>query len=235
MNKVAILQSNYIPWKGYFDLIHDVDVFVYYDEVKYTKNDWRNRNKIYSKNGLQWLTIPISKEAVRLKISQVAIVDQGWQSLHFKSIYYAYKQAAFFYQLEPLLHDVYIDRQWESLVDINRYLIEKIARMIGIETVFVDSKDLRLEGDRVDRLIYILRQLNADVYISGPSARAYIFGHEHKFADNNIALRYKDYAGYPAYRQLAEPFEQAVSIVDLIANIEMSSIGQYIWKWRAVP
>jgi hypothetical protein len=233
MRKVAILQSNYIPWKGYFDLIHDVDIFVYYDEVQYTKNDWRNRNKIYSKNGLQWLTIPVAKEAVHLKISQVAMLDQNWQPLHFKSIYYAYKQAAFFCQIEPLLHDVYVERQWKSLVDINRYLIERIARMIGIETSFLNSKDLRLEGDRVDRLISIVQQLNADVYISGPSARTYMAGHEHKFAENGIELRYKDYVGYREYRQLSNPFEHAVSIIDMLANVELCDITNAIWGGRA--
>jgi hypothetical protein len=235
MHKVAILQSNYIPWKGYFDIIHDVDTFVYYDEVQYTKNDWRNRNKIYSKNGLQWLTIPISKEAVKLKISQVALADHDWQALHYKSIYYAYKQAPYFRQLEPLLQNVYMERQWVWLVDINRYLLETIARMIGINTAFVDSKDLEQKGDRVDRLIDILRQLKADIYITGPSARAYLAQYEHKFADQGIVLSYKDYAGYPSYRQLGEPFAHAVSIVDLLANVELSTIGDYIWRWRTSP
>ena len=57
--KVAILQSNYIPWKGYFDIINLVDEFIIYDDCQYTKNDWRNRNRIKTCNGLQWLTIPV--------------------------------------------------------------------------------------------------------------------------------------------------------------------------------
>src|SRR3954469_16903743 len=97
--KVVVLQSNYVPWKGYFDLIHDADLFVFYDEVKYTKNDWRNRNKIFTTNGVQWLTIPISKDAVKQKISQVEIKDNGWQELHYKSLFFGYKSAPFFNQL----------------------------------------------------------------------------------------------------------------------------------------
>ena len=233
MKKVAILQSNYIPWKGYFDVIHDVDIFVYYDEVQYTKNDWRNRNRIYSKNGLQWITIPISKQAVKQTISQVVMENSEWQKLHFKSIYYSYKQAPFFHQLEPLLHEVYIDTQWRSLVDINRHLIETIARMIGIKTIFLSSKDFELQGDRVDRLIYLLQQLHANQYLSGPSAKHYLEKHEHKFAENDIILTYKDYSSYPVYDQLSAPFEQAVSILDMIANIELSKISDYIWGWRS--
>ena len=59
MKKVAILQSNYIPWKGYFDIIASVDEFIIFDDMQYTKRDWRNRNKIKTPQGLQWLTIPV--------------------------------------------------------------------------------------------------------------------------------------------------------------------------------
>ena len=116
-------------------------MFVFYDEVKYTKNDWRNRNKIYSANGEQWLTIPIAKEAVKLKISNVKMKDTSWQQLHFKSLYYAYKKAPFFSQIESLLNDAYLEKEWEYLVDIDRYLIEKISRLLGIQTRFLDSKE----------------------------------------------------------------------------------------------
>jgi len=232
MCKVAILQSNYIPWKGYFDIIHDVDIFVYYDEVKYTKNDWRNRNKIYPKNGLQWLTIPISKDAVRLKISEVLLGNEHWQEQHYKSMAFSYGKSSHFGQIDMLAQDIYLQHHWSSLSELNQYVIEKIARYIGIETRFVDSRDLVLAGDRVERLISILQQLGADEYVSGPSARAYLHGHEHLFTENQIRLVYKDYTGYPSYPQLATPFEHAVSIVDMIANIDHEQIPSYIWGWR---
>src|SRR4051812_45940055 len=98
--KVAVLQSNYVPWKGYFDLIHDVDLFVFYDEVQYTKNDWRNRNRIYTKNGLQWLTIPVSRDSVHQKISEVKLPSNSWREQHWKSLAFGYAQAPHFTQLE---------------------------------------------------------------------------------------------------------------------------------------
>lgn len=228
--KVVILQSNYIPWKGYFDLINDADIFVYYDEVQYTKNDWRNRNKIRSVNGDQWLTIPISKDAVKLKISEVRLEDPSWQALHHKSIYYAYKKAPFFKQIEPLINDVYLERKWDSLVQIDRHLIETISRMIGIQTRFVDSKQMDLKGDRVARLINVLKQLGASTYISGPSAKDYLTGSEQLFEEQNIKLVYKNYSGYPPYRQMAEPFSHAVSILDLLVNVELDQVNKYIWN-----
>ena len=226
--KVVILQSNYLPWKGYFDLINDADIFVFYDEVKYTKNDWRNRNKIYSVNGEHWLTIPITKDAVKLKISEVKMLDTAWQEMHFKSIYYAYKKAPYFFQIETLIHEVYLEKKWDYLIDVDRYLIEKIARMLGIQTRFEDSKKFDLTGERVERLISILLQLKATHYISGPSAKDYLNGSEHLFQENGIKLIYKDYSGYAPYPQMREPFLHAVSILDVLANVKLNEVKNHI-------
>jgi len=212
MKKAVILQSNYLPWKGYFDLIHDADVFVFYDEVKYTKNDWRNRNQIYGRNGLQWLTIPISHDAVKLKISEVVLGDSRWQTMHFKTLYHTYRRAPHFDQLEPIMDEVLNRRQWTRLSELNRCLIERISRCLNITTEFADSKDFELPGGRMERLVILLQRLGATEYITGPSA--------------------KDYAGYPQYRQLREPFQATVSIVDMLANIDLREIPHYIWAWR---
>jgi hypothetical protein len=229
--KVAILQSNYIPWKGYFHLIHDSDVFVFYDEVKYTKNDWRNRNLIYTKNGKQWITIPIAKDAVKHRISEVTIDNPAWQELHYKTLYFGYKGAPHFPQLQMLMEEFYQQKKWTHLSKLNQYAIERIAKLIGIETKFIDSSQLSLEGDRVMRLINILKQVGATVYYSGRAAESYLTGQEHFFADNNIQLVYKDYPEYPVYPQLSSPFEQHLSIVDMIANVPFDKMKKFIYEF----
>ncbi len=229
--KVVILQSNYLPWKGYFDLINDADVFCFYDEVKYTKNDWRNRNKIYSKNGLQWLSVPINKDAVKQKISEVEL-PADWQQTHYNSLKMTYGRAPFFNDLEVLMKDLFIGKKFSRLSEFNQYSIKTIASYLGIKTRFVDSGDYELKGDRVERLINLLKDIGATVYISGPAAKDYLTGQEHFFSDNNIELTYKDYSGYPEYKQLIDPHEKYVSVVDLIANVGREDAKQYIWKWR---
>jgi hypothetical protein len=229
-NKVVILQSNYIPWKGYFDLIHDADTFVFYDEVQYTKNDWRNRNKIYTSNGIQWLTIPIAADAVKLKISEVQITDKAWQDKHFKSIYYGYKKAPFFAQIEPWIVSTFQDRKWENLSQFNQTVIKEISALIGLKTTFINSDQVPHDGDRINKLVNILTHLSATEYISGPSARSYINGAESLFEDKGIKFTYKEYSGYPEYKQIKEPFEHSVSILDLLVNIPLEKIAQYIWK-----
>jgi hypothetical protein len=230
--KVAIIQSNYIPWKGYFDIIHDSDVFCFYDEVKYTKNDWRNRNKILSTNGSFWITIPIHKDAVKQKISEVKILDKTWQNEHYETIYQTYKKAPFFNQLIPLLEEFYKTNEWEYLSQFNQYSIQRIAKYLGIDTKFVNSKDYNLKGDRVERLINLLKELKATEYISGPSAKDYLKDCENLFEENNIKLTYKDYSNYPEYPQMTKPFQQYVSIFDLIANIDIKEFAYNIWAWR---
>lgn len=230
--KVVILQSNYLPWKGYFDLIHDADIFVFYDEVQYTKNDWRNRNRIYSKNGLHWLTVPISKDSVKKNISEVTIDDRRWQKKHYTSLCSTYGRAPFWGEISELLDSVYLNREWRFLCELNRYFTESIAAKLGCGTQFIDSKDMDLTGDRVERLINILRQLHASEYISGPLAWQYLQGSEHLFEENNIRLTLKDYSDYPPYNQMSEPFEQHVSIIDLIMNVGFEQAPRYIWGWR---
>ena len=230
--KVAILQSNYIPWKGYFDLINDVDTFVFYDCVKYTKNDWRNRNKIYVNQSPQWITVPISNDSTKLSIDEVLISDKRWQDLHFKTLYLGYKKAPYFFQLEELILDYLKDRNWENLSSLNQYTIQEISRKIGISTNFINSRELDLRGDRVDRLVNICADLGASEYISGPAAISYLTGNEEQFSSKNILLKYKHYPEYPVYKQTQGKFETYVSIVDLIANIGWDDIKNYIWKGR---
>ena len=226
--QAVILQSNYLPWKGYFDLIQSADVFVFYDEVAYTKNDWRNRNRICSKNGVHWLTIPIAHSAVKLKISQVQLPDPRWQEHHFKTLYHSYRPARYFSQIEPLLHDIYRDHTWTHLSELNRYTIESIARLLGLTTRFVSSSTLNLSGTRVERLISVVRQIGATEYVSGPSARAYLADSRELLEQAGILLRFKNYSGYPTYEQLHEPFEHAVSILDVLANVPLSDCRRYI-------
>jgi WbqC-like protein family len=226
--RAVVLQSNYLPWRGYFHLIHDADHFVFYDEVKYTKNDWRNRNRIVTKNRPQWFTIPISKTAVHQKISEVSLPD-GWQEDHFKVLLLAYKRAPFFNQLEPLIFDFYKARKWETLSSFNQYAIRSISRLLNIQTKFSDSSSYTLEGDRVDRLVNLLMQVGATHYLSGPSAANYLTGKEHLFEEKNITLEYKKYPVYKEYKQNFSPFQPSVSIVDLIAHVHLEDIAGYIW------
>jgi hypothetical protein len=214
---VSILQSNYIPWKGYFDIISKSDVFIFHDDLQYTKNDWRNRNKIKTEKGLIWLTIPCGTNEKRL-ICDVELGNTMWQKKHWELIQESYKNSPYFSVYKNLFEEIYLEKVWVKLSDLNQYMIKMISfDILNIKsTVFQDSRTYCLTKKKEDRVLELLDKAKADEYISGPSAKNYL--NEEKFIERNIKLTWMDYSNYKEYNQLYPPFEHGVSILDLIFN-----------------
>ena len=217
MKKVAILQSNYIPWKGYFDMIAAVDEFIIYDDVQFTKNDWRNRNKIKTPNGVQWLSIPVRQEKLDQKISETRVSDQRWADKHWKTISQNYSRADNFKTYSAILHETYQKAaELELLSEINLLFIRTLCQLANITTTISLCTQYQMEGDRINRLVNLCRQASATTYLSGPAAKAYL--DEKAFADAGMNVAWMDYSGYPEYPQLYPPFEHGVSMIDLLFN-----------------
>jgi hypothetical protein len=214
---LAIVQSSYVPWKGYFDLIHSVDEFVLFDDVQYTRRDWRNRNRIKTPRGSAWLTIPVLTKGKYLDpIKDITVSDPGWAARHWRTIVANYAQAPYFRQYSDVLQCLYLESGDARLSAINYAWIRAICEMLGIRTKLSWSMDYELLNGKTERLVAICRQAGATTYVSGPSARSYI--DEGQFVAANIELRYFDYSGYPEYSQLHPPFDHHVSVLDLILN-----------------
>ncbi len=230
MKKVAVIQSNYIPWKGYFDIIHDVDLFIFYDDVQFTKNDWRNRNKYKTKHGTKWISIPVGQDLNRL-ICEVEITDHTWQKQHYKMLTQTYAKARFTKDYLPFLEEVYLSREWSNLSELNQFLIREISqRFLGIKkTEFQDSREYSLSGAQLDRLIGLLKKVGAEAYISGPAGKEYIL--EDRFKAEKIQLIYKDYTDYPEYDQIYPPFAHHVNIFDVLFHCGPRA-EDYIWGHR---
>lgn len=224
VRRVAILQSNYIPWRGYFDLIHDVDLFIFYDDVQYTHSDWRHRNKLMTGQGARWLTIPTGNDLKRL-ICEVEITDQSWKRRHRSIIEQNYRNAPFIKESKPLLDFLY-DNEITNLSDYNQRAIRQLSNILGIRTEFTDSRLFATGGRKTERLIGILEKVGAGQYLSGPSARAYL--DERLFIEAGIELVYKEYPAYPTYRQCFSPFTPFVTILDLLFNVGPEA-PHYIW------
>jgi hypothetical protein len=213
--RVAIVQSNYIPWKGYFDLINLVDEFILYDDRQYTRQDWRNRNRIKTPQGAQWLTIPV-KARYPQRIDETLISDSGWGARHWKTLTQNYRKAPHFDDYRDHFDRLYREVRDPQLSIVNRMFLEEICSIFRITTRLSWSSDYDAEGAQTERVVGLCQAAGATSYLSGPSAREYV--EEDLFEDAGIALEYIDYAGYPEYPQLHAPFDHAVTVLDLLFN-----------------
>ncbi len=214
---VAIVQSNYIPWKGYFDIINVVDEFILFDDMQYTRRDWRNRNRIKTANGSQWITIPVeTKGKYFKKIKDMKVSNTEWNRKHWESIVNSYSRTKYYRNYKETFEELYLGCNEKYLSRINHRFLVAICDLLSISTKINWSMDYRLIEGKTVRLIDLCKQAGADEYISGPSAKDYI--DEEMFKKEGIKLSYMIYSGYPEYNQLFPPFEHAVSIIDLILN-----------------
>ena len=217
MKKIAILQSNYIPWKGYFDIIAAVDEFILYDDMQYTRRDWRNRNLIKTPQGVQWLTVPVQvKGKYDQKIKDTEIDGSNWAQLHWKAIAQNYRRTPHFDEISAWLKPLYLIESYTSLSQLNRRLIEAICAYLTIKTMISNSWDYPLLNGKTERLADLCAQAGGTEYISGPAARNYI--EESVFSEQGIKLIWFDYSGYPEYPQLWGEFAHGVTILDLLFN-----------------
>lgn len=214
--KVAILQSNYIPWKGYFDIMNMVDEFILYDDVQYTKNDWRNRNRIITREGPRWLSIPVvSAGKFYQKIKETKVADHKWADRHWRSIECSYARANFFSMYAERIKKIYeACRMEDYLSRINYAFLQEICDILGIQTKITWSFDYQLAEGKTKRLVSLVKDAGGSSYLSGPAAKDYI--QEELFEEAGIELVWMDYSGYPQYEQSFGYFEHGVSVLDLI-------------------
>lgn len=225
----VILQPSYVPWRGYFHQIQKADFFVFYDDVQYDKHGWRNRNRIKTRQGPQWLTIPVKNKGAiehQRQLREIEI-DWGrpWNKKHLLTVQQAYQRAPYYHQWAPFLEEVY-SRTATHLTPFTMDLTIDLARRLSIfHTRFLRSSELSISGQRTQRLIGIVKHLGCDRYVSGPSARDYLEAEQ--FAEAGISLEYMAY-DYPDYPQLYPPFDPHVSVLDLLFMTGPEA-GKHIW------
>ncbi|MCR4337180.1 MAG: WbqC family protein, partial [Candidatus Omnitrophica bacterium] len=214
----TIHQPQYLPWLGYFDKAARADIFILLDDVQFKKNDWQNRNKIRTSQGWQWLTVPVIHDFGQT-IMEVKINNQtDWRKAHFQAINLNYRKAPYFDQYIDFFRSVY-EREWEYLVDLNIFLIEKFIEFLGIKTRIVRSSKYHLEEKSTQRLIRLCNLVNVDTYIAGAGGSAYAnFG---EFEESRIHVIVQEYQ-HPVYPQLWQNSEKGfmshLAAIDLLFN-----------------
>jgi WbqC-like protein len=230
MKRLAVLQSNYIPWKGYFDIIAAVDEFILYDDVQFTKNDWRNRNLVKTARGKKWITIPVGVRSLHQNINEVTVADRHWPVRHWGTISDNYRTAPYFSHYKDYFEKLFLETKDLYLSHVNYRFLFAILEILNVTTKVTRSTDYApIKGRGTERVLNLCRAAGATHYLSGPTAKAYI--KPERFAEVGIDLEYMDYAGYPEYPQLYPPFDHAVSIIDLILMCGPRA-PYFIWDWR---
>lgn len=214
--RIGILQPSYLPWIGVFNQLKRVDTFVFYDDVQYTKNDWRNRNRVKTPQGECWLTIPVEKK--RQPLNNVLILDRQWPSKHLKTLEMNYKRAPYFEEVYKILENN-LTAGWIHLSPLCTRLIRDFAHYMGIDVKFRWSSDIGFRSLRkTNRLIKICEYLGATEYLATSACRNYM--DESLF---KIPVEYQDYE-HPEYTQQWDGFLPYMSIVDLLFNHGRSSV-----------
>jgi hypothetical protein len=220
---LVVLQPGYLPWLGYFDLMHKADVFVHYDDVQFDKHGWRNRNRVKGPKGPVWLTVPVRHSGRSgQSILDVEIDDgQDWRRKHISTLSQLYARAPFLPATLPRLQEI-LERPCRRLVELDLAIVGWLAAELGITTPCHRASALGIAGDRNERLINVCRHFGATRYLSGNSAQAYL--DVARFRAGGIDVAWHDYA-HPTYAQLHGAFVPYLSVLDLLLNVGGASLA----------
>ena len=223
MKRVAVIQPGYLPWLGFFELMASSDILVIYDDVQFDKHGWRNRNRIKTQHGIQWLTVPVLTKGKKFpKNNEVLIKDGEWRRKHINSINYNYCKTDYFEEVFPMIKEgARLDT--DKLIDVDMFFIGEIAKYLHIKTDVVRSSELNVGGEtKAGRLINICKYFNATHYYNGAAGKK-LYKKE-DFANHGIILEFQDYK-HPQYKQLFGEFVPYLSVIDLLLNEGSSSLG----------
>ena len=223
--KVAILQPGYLPWVGFFEQMYRVDVFVLYNDVQYTKQDWRNRNRIKTPNGVAYLTVPVGKIPTRTLIKEVRLpADDAWKKRHIRQIRESYLKAPHFGDyFDGIRHC--IEGDYGYLQDLDVALIRVLCRFLGIRNtkiLFSSELDYVRTDDKSLNLLNICLTLGAGLLYDGNSAQRFL--DERLFGEHDVRVIFQDYS-HPLYPQLFGTFVPFLSVIDLLFNAGPRSLN----------
>lgn len=223
MTRVCIVQSNYLPWRGYFDLIAKCDLMVVYDSVQYTVNDWRNRNRLKGPSGPMWITVPVrTKGRTGQRVRDAEVVDHSWVRAHRNTVQSALGRARYWGWMADGLAGA-----WETAATashlhvVNRSFIDAVIRLLELPTAVVEDVDVLRDGDRTltpsARVAEVVARVGGSSYLTGPAGLDYLVPGD--FADRGVRLEVIDYGSLQPYPQQFGPWLDGMSVLDLLANV----------------
>jgi WbqC-like protein family len=221
MKTIAIHQPNYLPWPGYFYKMLTCDDFVFLDDVVMATRSFSNRNRVKTKNGVLWLTVPCNYVWGETLIRDVTIAGDKWRKKHLRTLEESYRKAPYLNDYMPRLTEIILANE-AGICDLNIRLIKQIAEWLDISCSFHMSSALEVSSKADDRIIDLVKRLQGSAYLSGHGGANYQT--EDKFKEQEIDLIYYSFKP-PTYPQLWGNFESGLSVIDLLFNCGPDSRG----------
>jgi len=220
---ITIHQPEHLPWLGFFHKLDMAETYVVLDNVQYRRRYFQNRNKIRTRNGGKWISVPLIKETrdeLLIKDAKIFKEDIEWRSDNLKTVYQNYCKARYFDFFWPEFREIY-ETDYERLVDLNIAIIKLILKKLGMSKEIIFASQLKVAGDRGDLIFDIAKTLKAKTYVSGISGKDYL--DMNKFSDNGIEVIIQEFH-HPVYSQLHTPFLPCMSVIDLLFNYGPASL-----------
>lgn len=225
VTKVAIHQPNYLPWIGFFQKVACSDIFVILDTADFTKNGIIHRNKIRTKEGWMWLTIPIENRYKKVIIKDVQLPNETtWWGKHWRLIMGNYGRSKHFDEFKEYFENIYSEKKYKTLQELNEAIIFYLFECFNIHPTIIRSSELKLNPlfAKTDLNLEIVKLVGGDMYISGIGGKEYI--EVEKFEKEGIELRFFEFKNH-TYPQRWDGFEPYMSAIDLLFN-SMDSIDK---------
>lgn len=220
----VISQPTFLPWLGWFDLADQGDVMVILDDVAFSKQSWQQRNRIRTRNELEFLTVPV-KSSGRLgqKIMECELADQPFAKKMITTLRANYAMAPFFANvIDELATTMETAADTGRLVELNCALITWMANKLEVTTPMILASTLRAGGGRGEHVAAICECVGADRYLSPAGAEDYLIEDKAAFDRRGISVLLHVYE-HPQYVQRFAPFLPYASALDLIFNVGLAA------------
>jgi len=222
--RVAIMQPTYLPWLGYFGLMHSVDLFILLDSVQFARRSWQQRNQIKTANGAQWLTVPVLSKGKRDQLICDVEFDRGsaFPLSHQKVIEMNYRKSAHFDVYAPKLFEI-LNTESCNLAELTIDSILWIRNVLGITTPVRRASEFTNTGTKAELLVSLCEQVGATEYVSPPGSKDYL-DESDAFTKRGLPQSYFQYE-HPEYPQRYGSFLPYMSVIDLLFNCGSDSLS----------
>ncbi len=224
-------QPNCLPWLGFFHKMTYSDVFVFLDDVQFTNKTYTNRYYVKFNGNKVRLSVPVLKSKSLRKIREIEIDTRMFSYKHIQTFHHAYGKSIGFDEIFPILLP-HFEMGKINLAELNMGLIRALADYMELTPRFIRLSDLGLKSKKNQLLIDIAKKCEVDIFVSGVGARAYISGHEYRYAEKGILLAFQNFI-HPVYVQSTGPFLAGCSIVDLLFNTGRLALDHLVSQKQA--